>query len=112
MLGFLEKFFGKHMRARGPEAGIAPEPPRRPNPQGIGTRRSLARMNAEKLAFGKEAGKYRLFEPRPGAGMSRLLGCGPTLNVDGTPMVGDSGYDELGKPYGVVETCRVTEDVD
>ncbi len=109
MLGFLERLFGRPARATGPVADVAAEPPRQPNPQRIGARRSLAKMTAEKLALGKEGGKYQLFEPRPDAGMRRLLGCGPTLNVDGTPMVGDTGYDERGKPYGVTEDL-ITED--
>ncbi|MBE0594860.1 MAG: hypothetical protein IH616_20950 [Gemmatimonadales bacterium] len=60
-------------------------------------------MAARNLAFGSEDGRYRIFEARSDAGIRPLLGCGPTLNVDGTPMVGDTGIDERGKPYGVTE---------
>lgn len=104
MLAFLKTLLGKHGRAAAPLAMVsARQPARRPNPQGIGTRRSLAKMNARSLALGKGDGGYGVFEARSGAGIRRLLGCGPTLNVDGTPMVGDTGYDERGKPYGVTE---------
>lgn len=103
MLAFIDKLFGKRAMASEPLPELLPEPPARPNPQGLGARRSLARMTARKLAFGKEGGKYQIFEARPDAGIHRLLGCGPTLNVDGTPMVGETGYDERGKPYGVTE---------
>ncbi|MFA7504226.1 MAG: hypothetical protein WCZ28_05970 [Burkholderiaceae bacterium] len=79
------------------------KPVRRANPQTIGARRSLAKMTAKTLAFDTKDGKYRTFKARSDAGIRRLLGCGPTLNVDGTPMVGDTGVDERGKPYGVTE---------
>jgi len=100
---FVEKLFGGQAEAADLTATVIPRPLRRPNPQRIGARRSLAKMAAKNMAFGSEDGKYRMFEARSDTGIRRLLGCGPTLNVDGTPMVGDTGIDERGKPYGVTE---------
>lgn len=108
MLAFFRNLFGRPAQAASPIPAVGPsETPqqaaRRPNPQRISARRSLARMNAKNLALGKDGEKYALFEARSGRGLHRLLGCGPTLNVDGTPMVGDTGVDVRGKPYGVTE---------
>ncbi len=107
MLAFIRNLFerpGKDGRGAGSAAaaGAAGEAAHKPAAQRRASR-SFAKMYAKSLALGKEDGRYRMFEARPDAGMRPLLGCGPTLNVDGTPMVGDTGFDERGRPYGVIE---------
>jgi len=106
MLAFIRNLFGKPDEAAEttvagvigiPEFGLESADARG------GGSRSFAKKHVKDLALGKEGGRYRTFEARSDAGIRRLLGCGPTLNVDGTPMVGDTGLDERGRPYGVTE---------
>jgi hypothetical protein len=104
MLAFIRDLFGRPGQVAGPTvvaAARAHAGDEGDETSGRHHHRSFAKMCARSMALPKEDGKYPAFEPR--SPHRRLLGCGPTLNVDGTPMVGDTGFDERGRPYGVID---------
>lgn len=105
MLEFIRDLFGRPGQAAGAAVmatiDASDEFDRDAPGKGRHQHRTFAKMCARSMALPKEDWKYPTFEPRKGH--RRLLGCGPTLNVDGTPMVGDTGLDERGRPYGVID---------
>ena len=105
MLEFIRDLFGRTGQAAGSTVMAAMQAHEEADADGAGQgrppHRTFAKMCAKSMALPKEDWKYPVFEAREAH--RRLLGCGPTLTVDGTPMVGDTGFDERGRPYGVID---------